>query len=233
MKANYSYGGVAVKVFAPLFLFIIVVMSGAQEQKKNNEGDSSSQVVFRAGDALKVQVFPDTNGFPNGIYFIDSEGYVDFPVVGRISVVERSQKEISEFLKTEWAQHLRYPNVQVRPMLRVNFLGGFFRPGLYYVDPRQSLWGAVYMTGGPKRSDGFKKMVWERSGKVIKKGLVDQLESGKSLYALGFVTGDQIRVTGKPERGLWDVIRQDVFPTLTLLLSVATTSLTLYNNYTD
>lgn len=219
------------RIFAPLFLLFLVMTAGAQQQNKNAEQESSSKVAFRAGDAMKIQVFPDTMGFPNGIYFIDSEGYADLPVVGRIPIVGRSEEEISEFLKTEWAQYLRYPNVQVRPMVRLNFLGGFFRPGLYCIDPQLSLWSAVYITGGPVRSDGFKKMVWERGGEVVEKNLVAQLESGKSLYELGFVTGDQIRVTGKPERDWWDVVRQDIFPTMTLLLSVATTSLTLYNSY--
>ncbi|MFP4015256.1 MAG: polysaccharide biosynthesis/export family protein [Chitinispirillaceae bacterium] len=231
MKANFECGEVAVRIFAPLFLFFFVVVATAQEQKTENEEKSSSQVAFRAGDAMKIQVFPDTMGFPNGLYFIDSDGHADLPVVGRIPVVGRSEEEITEFLKTEWAEYLRYPNVQIRPMVRINFLGGFFRPGLYCIDPRQSLWSAVYMTGGTVRSDGFKKMVWERGGEVIEKDLVTMLESGKSLYNLGFVTGDQIRVTGKPERDWWDVVRQDIFPTMTLLLSVATTSLTLYNNY--
>ncbi len=217
-----------------LILITAFVALSFSEGPGEVNGDSTTVVTsFRSGDAIKVQVFPDTMGFPNGVYFIDSRGYADLPVVGRIKVEGRGSKEITEYLKENWAEYLRYPNVQVRPVIRISLLGGFARPGFYCIDPHLSLWNAVHIAGGTVRSDGLKKMVWERGGKVISKDLVTILESGKSLYDVGFQTGDQLRVTAKPERGAWEVIRQDVFPTLTLLLSVATTSLALYNSYKD
>ena len=91
-------------------------------------------------------------------------------------------------------QYFRIPNIQVQGLIRISVLGGFNTPGLFYVDPNESLWNVLRRAGGTIEGDDLVRMTWERDNEVIKQNLITLLESGKSLKQLGFKSGDQIWV---------------------------------------
>jgi protein involved in polysaccharide export with SLBB domain len=182
---------------------------------------------FQPGDALRVSVLPDT-GFLNTIFLIDDQGRADFPVIGLVTVTDYTPDELAEKLRAEFIDYMRYPTLIVRPLIRVTALGGFNRPGLYYLEPRANLWHAVRAAGGMIREDGVEKMRWERGDEIISADLVKHFESGQSLQAIGFQSGDRIWLTSRQKRHGWEVFREDVLPMITFTLSTISSAATVY-----
>jgi protein involved in polysaccharide export with SLBB domain len=154
--------------------------------------DQDNARFFNAGDGLRITVPLDSTSFINGIYPIDGDGNIFLPIIGQYNVTSRSPEEIKEFLKSTYEQYLHYPEIQVTPLIRVGLLGGFNRSGMYYVEPQSSMWDLISMAGGTVHERGLKKMTWERDRKVLNRNLIPYLESGESLQAIGFKSGDQI-----------------------------------------
>ncbi len=179
--------------------------------------------TFQAGDAVQVSVYPDTSSFLHGIFTIDGNGEIYLPIKGKVKITDMSQIEFESYIKQNFMTYLRYPEVQVRPLIRVSLLGGFARPGLYYVDPDYTIWDVVKMAGGPLREDGLKKMKWERNKSTIKDNLVPYYESGRGLDQIGFRSGDQIWTPTPRERTFWTIFRD--------VAAIATTAATLYFTY--
>lgn len=195
---------------------------------------ATPSVIFAPGDAVRIRVFPDTAGFPNGLYGIDQDGFIDLPIIGFVKVVGLTEEVLTDVIKQAYIDYLPHPNVQVRRHIRATLQGGFRNPGLLWVDPRTSLWDVVKHGGGTLRTDGLTKMRWERGGKIVQPSLIEQYQSGISLAGMGFKSGDQIAVLQNPERTNWEVFRSDVMPVISFVLSTATSALTTYfllNNY--
>ena len=185
---------------------------------------------FQCGDALQIIAYPDSNGFPRGTYIIDNDGYCDLPIVGFTKVTTLAPEQLEKLLLEKYTAYLPRLNLVVRPLYRVSLLGGFYKPGLYWVDPRESIWDAVQKAGGTQREDGISKMRWERDSKVVTKNIVSFYQSGASLFSIGFKSGDQLLVTPKPKLELGDVFRNDVVPVFSLLISVASVYV-MYETY--
>ncbi|NLE02786.1 MAG: hypothetical protein GX640_23210 [Fibrobacter sp.] len=185
---------------------------------------------FHPGDAIRISVTPDT-GFPNGIYPVDGDGFVDLPMIGPVQVTKVDKSTFEKKVDSAYIPLLRYSSVQVRRVMSIGFQGGFLRPGVYWVSPGATLWQALSMSGGTVRSDGVKRLKWERSGKKIEQDLPSMLQEKKSITELGFKSGDIIRVVNRPEKTGWDVFKQEVLPLITLGLSSAMTAITLYDWY--
>lgn len=185
-----------------------------------------SKLTFTPGDALFINMFPDTNSFLNGTYPIDANGLVEFPMLGKVNVRNMKVGDLKFFLMNEFKEYLRYPNMYIKPMARVSLLGGFVRPGLYYVDINSSLWETVNLAGGLVLEDGIYDMRWERDHKAQAKDLTSMFERGMSLRNMGFKSGDQIW-TPSPNRRTWIDTARDVLPFMTF----ATSIWLMYNTY--
>ncbi|MDG5815211.1 polysaccharide biosynthesis/export family protein [Chitinispirillales bacterium ANBcel5] len=210
---------------AATFFFSIAVL--AQEEQ--------SQVEFIKGDAVRISVFPETEHFLNGIYPIDSNGEIILPLIGRYNISSMSNTQLSSFLQSTYQQYLRFPEVQVTPLMRISMLGGFDQPGMYYIEPQRSLWDLVHLTGGPNFEDGLKRMRWERGRELVSKDLIPILESGMSLKDAGFRTGDQVWTPDEAKEGFWssvvrDVVIRDILPMATFTLSLFVSLATIRNN---
>jgi protein involved in polysaccharide export with SLBB domain len=181
------------------------------------------------GDAIRISTYPDTSSFINGFYPIDGEGRAYLPIIGKMNVSAMSEEKFLDTLKAVYISYLRYPILQVRHLIRISLLGGFQRPGLYYIDPDYTMWDAVYQTGGTTREDGLKRMKWERDRRTVSKDIIPYYQSKQSLSSIGFKSGDQLWTPVDPKRGWWDVAFKDVF--LTQVFPIIATSATLYISY--
>jgi len=146
-----------------------------------------------------------------------------------MEVSSMSEKAFLDTLKAVYINYLRYPNLQVRHLIRISLLGGYQRPGLYYIDPDNSIWDAVYLTGGTTREDGLKRMKWERSRQIVAEDIIPYYQSGKSLRSIGFKSGDQLWTPVEPKRSWWDLAFRDVF--LSQVFPILTTTASLYVSY--
>lgn len=205
-----------------LFVFVMTLIYLSSGDPQNNE-NCDVNWNFLPGDAIRISAVPDT-GFPNGVYQIHTNGYVDLPMLGTVKIVPSQRDSFELFVKQGYVQFIRDPHIQVERVIRVSILGGFIKPGLYWISPETTLWNAIYMAGGTTREDGIKKMRWERDGKIVKKKLISDFESGKTLKEMGFNSGDQISVTARPKRSTWEIMLQDVIPIASFVMAIVTTA---------
>jgi protein involved in polysaccharide export with SLBB domain len=182
---------------------------------------------FLPGDAIRIVVTPDT-GFPNGVYPVEADGFVDLPMIGPLSVKTLSRTEFEQKVKDAYIPLLRFSSVQIRRVMSIGFQGGFRRPGVYWVTPGSTLWHTLALAGGTEREDGLKKIKWERDGKKMEQKVSDLLKNPQPIYKLGLRSGDIFRVINRPKKTGWDVFRQDVLPIISFGLSSAVTAITLY-----
>lgn len=181
---------------------------------------------FLNGDAIKITVIPDT--FPNGVYPIDANGYVDLPLIGPLQVTKMNKSEFVQKLVETYVPLLRFSSIQVRRVISIGFQGGFNSPGVYWVSPGATLWYALSLSGGTVREDGIKKIKLERDGIIIEEKVSELLKVSKSIAALGIRSGDVLRVLNRPKRNGWDVFRQDVLPILSFGLSTTLAAVSIY-----
>jgi len=210
-------------------IFLLIVLSQlvlSNQIQKTNTRYSTGLIPFKPGDGLYISTLPDTMSFFNRVISIDDMGYAEFPIIGRVEVSKMSATELTDFVKQNFQQYLRTPNVYVKPMLRASILGGVARPGLYYFDYHQSLWDIVRSAGGTMLEDGLKEMIWERDRDEVVDDLIPYFEKGISLRNMGFRSGDQLWTPSSDET-FWDDFRTDVIP----LLSFAVTIFTVYITY--
>lgn len=210
-----------------LMLLIAAWQTLGQPQRDHAQDEDADTVYFAEGDAIGITVPTDTTQFLNGIYPIDSEGYVYLPIVGPLHVQSRSPYELRRFLDSAFVKYLPYPDVRVQRLVRLSFVGGFNEPGFYYVDPERSLWDAVKEAGGPMRDDGLRKLKWYRGEKRMREDLVPVLMTGSSLNEAGIESGDHITVRHQLRRSGWEVFTNDVAPLVSLLITSASTTIAL------
>jgi polysaccharide export outer membrane protein len=216
-------------VLCGMFCFAFSQSDNGQSIPANSSLTGTTQ--FRPGDAVKITVYPDTAAFPNGVYRIDSQGRIDLPILGLIDIQSMTPVELKDTVKNTFINFLPHPNISIRPLIRISLLGGFFRPGLYWIDPRASIWDAVQMAGGIEREDGVGLLRWERSRKLVSSDCVPVFQSGESLSEIGFQSGDQLWVTSRPKRQSWEIFRQEIVPVATTLITTVSSILTLYITY--
>ncbi len=181
---------------------------------------------FMNGDAIKITVIPDT--FPNGIYPIDGDGYVDLPLIGPLQVTKMNKSEFEQKLIETYVPLLRFSSIQVRRVISIGFQGGFNNPGVYWVSPGATLWYALSLAGGTVREDGIQKIKLERDGIIIEEKVSELLKITKPIAVLGIRSGDVLRVLDRPKRTGWDVFRQDVLPILSFGLSSTLAAVSIY-----
>ncbi len=181
---------------------------------------------FKPSDGIYINVFPDTNSFLNGVFAIDDRGYIELPLVGKKDVSKMSINAFSSYIKKTFKTYLRYPTVYVKPVVRISLLGGFTKPGLYYIDLNSSLWEAVLLAGGTTGAEGIYEMRWERNQNDETDDITSLFESGISLRSMGFKSGDQIWAPSPQDRTVWDTI-SDIMPLLTFSVAI----FSLYSTY--
>jgi protein involved in polysaccharide export with SLBB domain len=200
-----------------------------QQAAPANEASAEAESFVRPGEAIQIRAYPDTGAFVNGFYPIDGEGRIYLPIIGKMKIVGMSEKAFLDTLKAQYISYLRYPNVQVRHSIRISLLGGFQRPGLYYIDPDYSMWDAVYLAGGTTREDGLKRMCWERDRFPVTKDIIPYYQSGQSLRSIGFQSGDQLWTPVEPKRKWWETVVKDII--LSQVFPIVTTSASLFISY--
>ena len=82
-------------------------------------------------------------------YLVDKEGYVDFPVLGKLQVDGISRNELADMLKEKLSGYLKNPIVTIQfQNFKVTVLGEVKNPGCYQVSSeRVSLLDALGMAG--------------------------------------------------------------------------------------
>ncbi len=205
------------------------IQSVPATQTSRAEKLGSTGGFVNAGEAIRIYAFPDTNSFINGFYPVDGKGRIYLPIIGKMDVTGMSEKDFLDSLKAQYISYLRYPNLQVRRLIRISLLGGFQKPGLYFIDPDYSLWDAVFQTNGTIREDGLKRMKWERDRKIVSDDIIPFYQSGQPLSTIGFHSGDQLWTPTEPKSNWWNVVVKDIM--LSQVFPIITTSASIFISY--
>jgi protein involved in polysaccharide export with SLBB domain len=187
--------------------------------------------VFKAREGMTLRIPLDPESVFNGAYAIDSAGYAEIPVLGRLMVAGKRRDEVEAFLQEKLASYLRDTHVQAEPAIRLTLLGHFAQPGQFYVNPDASVWDAIRFGGGVAGERTMKKAEIIRGESVLGISFWDIYSRGLTLHAAGIRSGDIFMVPVPRENtGFWYWFRESLGVTAQIA-GIAGSALTVYITY--
>lgn len=148
LAGEVALKGSEVKLKADDQLIIFVSAKDMDVARPFNQNYSSSETIQNA---------PSGGNTPNSSistisgpsYIVDSEGYVDFPVVGKILAAGKTQEQFRDELRGKISRYIINPSVSLRLVnFKVTVLGEVNRPGEYTVpNGKATILNAIGLAG--------------------------------------------------------------------------------------
>lgn len=166
----------------------------------------SRQVEYRIaqGDILSIVLvgYPDMATAGTGGYPVDQQGFVQFPLIGRIKAAGMSVPQFTANLSGQLKRYLKYADPQVKVTeYRGNkfFIDGEVRqPGEFSItDAPVSLYSAISMAGGATATGDSNSLVLNRKGVSYNIGLQSLRQMGASANNIYLQNGDSIHVNSQ------------------------------------
>lgn len=188
----------------------LVTLPAKQIVVPNNDINRLIQVSKKAdyriaqGDVLSIMLtgYPDitppsTAGFP-----VDQQGFVQFPLIGRIKASGISVPQFTANLRGQLQRYLKYSDPQVKiAEYRGNkfFIDGDVKqPGEFAIaDAPVSLYGALSMAGGTETTGDSNNIILNRNGKSYSLGLQSLQQLGSSGNQIYLQNGDSVHVNSQ------------------------------------
>ncbi|HUE95791.1 MAG TPA: polysaccharide biosynthesis/export family protein [Longimicrobiaceae bacterium] len=143
---------------------------------------------LRPGDAVRLSVRDEPT--LAGDYPIVQSGMVLLPVIGFVSAAERDFTDVGREVEERYGRILVRPEILLVPLLRIAVLGEVRSPGLFAVDPTQSLPDVIALAGGLTPSGDAERIAIVRDGAELRV----RIATGEAEPVGGFRSGDQITV---------------------------------------
>lgn len=171
-------------------LCLLVSLTGQSPAAAQAAPDHGGELHLKPGDALRmvVRAEPSLSGdFPVG-----DDGSVLLPIGGRIAVSERSMDEVEREIRSALSAELVDPEIQMTPLIRISVLGEVRRPGLFPVDPTQTVSQVLASAGG------FTPLADQDDLSLIRQTRRIELayEPGSAALSMSLRSGDQL-IVGK------------------------------------
>ena len=167
------------------------------------------EVVRPFNQGYYTQNVPGTSVAPNSekIYLVDSEGYIDFPLLGKLNTNGKTLEQFRSEMTNAISTYVKNPTITARLVnFKITVLGEVARPGQYTIPEGQTtLLNAIGLAGDltmyGKRDDIL--MVRNEDGVLIKEkiNLMDsnfinspffQLKQGDVIYVSANHTKDKV-----------------------------------------
>ncbi|MFN4074573.1 MAG: polysaccharide biosynthesis/export family protein [Cloacibacterium sp.] len=119
-------------------LVIMVTAKDMDVVKPFNQNFSSGQILqySSASNNLPTQNQVSTSG---PTYVVDSNGNIEFPVIGKINTENKTTEELRDILKKEISKYVVNPQVSVKNTnYKITVLGEVNRPGTYNIPDAQT-----------------------------------------------------------------------------------------------
>lgn len=167
---------------------------------------TSGRVDYRIseGDVLGIVLvgYPDITAAGTTGYPVDQQGFVQFPLVGRVKASGMSVPQFAANLRNQLQRYLKFSDPQVKI---VNYLGNKFfidgevkQPGEFAIaDAPVSLYGAISMAGGATATGDSNNVVLNRKGTTYNIGLQSLRQMGSSANRIYLQDGDSIHVNSQ------------------------------------
>ncbi|HVI03979.1 MAG TPA: polysaccharide biosynthesis/export family protein [Enhygromyxa sp.] len=119
------------------------------------------------GDRFEVRVFHEED--IGGAFQVQEDGTIDFPLIGRVSVLGKTQAELAALLEAKLSEgYLRDPHVTViltaRENLEVSVLGEVTQPGSFPYVEKLTLVQAISNAGGLTELAQIRRVKLTRKG---------------------------------------------------------------------
>lgn len=179
----------------------------------------NQQYAYRltAGDVLSIQLWAypeitppiqEKSGASVG-YPIDSNGYIQLPLVGQVRIAGKTLAETNRFLRSQFAKYLKQPDVIVRVLSyegqRYFVNGQVMKSGQYTLNDQPiSIYTAISNAGGVNIENGDNSNIQLiRNGQTYNLNVIALEKQGYSLHRLLIQPNDTIFVNTKQEQKLY------------------------------
>lgn len=156
------------------------------------------------GDILSIILvgYPDITSAGTSGYPVDQQGFIQFPLIGRIKASGVSVPQFTANLRGQLQRYLKYSDPQVKI---IDYRGNKFfidgevsKPGEFSIaDAPVSLYSAISMAGGASPTGDSNNIVLNRKGVNYNIGLQSLRQMGSSANQIYLQDGDSIHVNSQ------------------------------------
>ena len=119
-------------------LVIMVTAKDMDVVKPFNQNFSSGQILQYSLPSNNAPTQSQTSA-SGPTYVVDSQGNIEFPVIGKINTENKTTEELRDILKKEISKYVLNPQVSVRNTnYKITVLGEVNRPGTYNIPDAQT-----------------------------------------------------------------------------------------------
>lgn len=141
-------------------------------------------------------------------FTIDQQGYLSFPLIGRVKAAGESLESFSAKLRSRLSTYLKQPDAQVSVLAysgRKFYVDGAVRaPGQFSISNQpQNIFSALASAGGALDTADMNNILLVRNGKSYHLSLMDLQRNNLSPSKLLLREGDSVRVYTKESRKLY------------------------------
>ena len=173
------------------------------------------------GDILSIYLwaYPELTSPSNSInndqaaqasgFQIDSEGYIQFPIIGRYKATGKSLTQVNRELRSQLSRYLKNPDVIARVLSyqgqRYSVQGNVLKGGQFYLsDQPVSVYTALGMAGGVNAEQGDNSSITlVRQGRSYSLNAVELERAGLSLHNLLIQPNDTLYVNNRENQKIY------------------------------
>lgn len=189
-----------------------VAMIESPAEKVGNPGvtQAGQPGAVQSGEALCIQTPSDPSLPINRCFPVDQAGRADLPWLGRYAVGGRQPRQIESDLALELSERLKGVPVQVRPAVRLGFLGAWARPGEHILPSEATLWDALLAAGGPAAGPATIQVL-RGSEQMFQVNMTGSFPKQTQLAGVGIRSGDLFLLhpgAVPPQRSYWEILKE-------------------------
>ena len=178
-----------------------LIRNSGRAEYRISEGDILSIILTGYPNITPLAASDSSNPYVSG-FPVDQQGFVQFPLVGRIKASGMSVPQFTANLQKQLQRYLKYSDPQVKV---VNYRGNKFfidgevkEPGEFAIaDTPVSLYSAISMAGGATPKGDSNNIVFNRKGINYDIGLQSLRQLGTSANQIYLQDGDSIHVNSQ------------------------------------
>ncbi|MDN3453870.1 MULTISPECIES: polysaccharide biosynthesis/export family protein [unclassified Psychrobacter] len=178
-----------------------LIASSKKTEYRISQGDILSINLVGYPDMTPTTASNSSNPYASG-YPVDQQGFVQFPLVGRVKASGLSVPQFTASLQSKLQRYLKYSDPQVKI---INYRGNKFfidgdvkQPGEFAIDDAPvSLYSAISRAGGATETGDSNSIVLNRNGRNYNIGLQMLRQIGSSGNQLYIQDGDSIHVNSQ------------------------------------
>lgn len=178
-----------------------LIRNSGRADYRISEGDILSIVLTGYPNIAPASPGDSSNPYASG-FPVDQQGFIQFPLVGRIKASGMSVPQFTANLQRQLQRYLKYSDPQVKV---VNYRGNKFfidgevkQPGEFAIaDTPVSLYSAISMAGGATSKGDSNNIVFNRKGVSYNIGLQSLRQLGTSANQIYLQDGDSIHVNSQ------------------------------------